>query len=88
MRVRWVSFPAVTGYYVENNSLPETPPTDYLCTIERFITVLYGRTIKHLQEPALTKMALYQHILKTAYQGPCVWVSTRIGEMTTKFRKL
>ena len=24
---------------------------------------------------ALTKVALYQHILKAAYQGSCVWVS-------------
>ena len=36
---------------------------------------------------ALTKVALYQHILKAAYQGP-VKVSTRTGEMTTKFSKL
>ena len=46
----WVSFPAITGYFVKLNSLPEKPPTDYLCTIERFITVLYGRTSKHLHE--------------------------------------
>ena len=45
---RWVSFPDVTGYFVKMNSLPEKPPTDYLCTMEWFITVLYGRTIKHL----------------------------------------
>ena len=47
---RWVSFLAVTGYFVKMNSLPEKPSTDYLCTIERFITVLYGRTSKHLHE--------------------------------------
>ena len=29
---------------------------------------------------ALTKVALYQHILKAAYQGSCVRVSTRTGE--------
>ena len=40
---RWVRFLAV-----KMNSLPEKPPTDYLCTIGRFITVLYGRTSKHL----------------------------------------
>ena len=49
-RKRWVSFPAETGYFVKMNSLSEKPPTDYLCTIERFITVLYGRTNKHLHE--------------------------------------
>ena len=27
----------------------------------------------------LTKVALYQHILKAAYQGSCVWVSARTG---------
>ena len=47
---RWVSFPAVTGYFVKMNSLPEKPPTDYLCISERFITLLYGRTSKHLHE--------------------------------------
>ena len=47
---RLVSFPAVTGSFVKMNSLPEKPPTDYLCTIERFITVLCGRTSKHLHE--------------------------------------
>ena len=47
---RFVSFPAVTGYFVKKNSLPEKPPTDFLCAIERFITVLYGRTSKHLHE--------------------------------------
>ena len=45
---RWTKFPAVTGYFVKMNSLPEKPPTDYLCTIEGFITVLYERTSKHL----------------------------------------
>ena len=44
------SFSAVTGYFVTMNSLPEKSLTDYLCTIERFITVLYGRTSKHLHE--------------------------------------
>ena len=39
-----------TGYFVKMNSLPEKPPTYYLCTIERFITVLYGRTSTHLHE--------------------------------------
>ena len=48
---RWVSFLAVTGYFVKMNSLPEKPPTDYLCTIERFITVLYDCMT------ALTKVA-------------------------------
>ena len=38
---RSVSFLAVAGYFVKMNSLTEKPPTDYLCTIERFITVLY-----------------------------------------------
>ena len=103
---RWESFLAVTGYFVKMNSLPEKPPTDYLCTIERFITVLYGRTSKHLHEhrhgkktfvyhkglfgemAALTKVALYQHILKASYQGSCVRVSTRKEEMITKSRKL
>ena len=88
------------------NSLLEKPPTDYLCTIERFITVLYGRTSKHLHEhghglkifvyqnglldelTARTKVVLYQHILKTAYQGSCVRVSTRKGEKITKSGKL
>ena len=47
---QWVSFQAVTGYFVKMNSLTEKPPTDYLCTIRRFVTVLYGRTSKHLHE--------------------------------------
>ena len=47
---RWVSFPARSGYFVQMNSLPEKPSTDYLCTIERFNTVLYGRTSNHLHE--------------------------------------
>ena len=47
---RRLSLPAVTGYFVKMNPLPEKPPTDYICTIERFITVLYGRTSKHLHE--------------------------------------
>ena len=47
---RWLSFLAVTGYFVKMNSLPLKPPTDYLCIIERFITVLYGRTSKHIHE--------------------------------------
>ena len=47
---QWVSFQAVTGYFVKMNSLTEKPPTYYLCTIRRFITVLYGRTSKHLHE--------------------------------------
>ena len=35
------------------------------------------------------KVALYQHILKAAYQGSCVRVSTRTpGEMITKSSKL
>ena len=29
---RWVNFTAVTGYFVKMNSLPEQPPTDYLCS--------------------------------------------------------
>ena len=37
---------------------------------------------------ALTKVALYQHILKAAYQGSCARVSTRTGEMITKSSKL
>ena len=37
---------------------------------------------------ALTKVALYQHILKTTYQGSCVWVSARTGEIITKSSKL
>ena len=37
---------------------------------------------------ALTKVALYQHIFKAAYQGSCVRVSTRTGEMITKSSKL
>ena len=53
------------------DSLPEKPPTDYLCTIERFITVLFDCMT------ALTKVALYQHSLKVIYQGSCVRVSTR-----------
>ena len=73
---RWVNFSAVTGYFVKMKSLPEKPPTD--CTSERFITVVYGRTSKHL----------YKHILKAAYQGLCVRVSTRTGEMITKSSKL
>ena len=43
-------FSAVTGYFVKMNYLPEKPPTDYLCTIERFLAVLYGRTSKHRHE--------------------------------------
>ena len=62
----WVIFLAVTGYFVKMNSLPEEPPTDCLCTIERFITVLYDCMT------ALTKVALYQHSFKAIYQGPCV----------------
>ena len=58
---RWVSFPAVTGYFVKMNSLPEKPPKDNLCTVERFITVLYGRTSKHLHEHRHGKMTfVYQ----------------------------
>ena len=71
---RWVSFLAVTGYFVKMNSLHEKPPTDYLCTIERFITVLYDCMT------ALTKVVLYQHSLKAIYQGSCVRVSTRKGK--------
>ena len=71
---RWVSFLAVTGYFVKMNSLPEKPPTDCLCTIERFITVLYDCMT------ALTKVALYQHSLKAIYQGSCDRVSTRKGK--------
>ena len=37
---------------------------------------------------ALTKVALFQHILKAVYQGSCVRVSTRAGEMITKSIKL
>ena len=37
---------------------------------------------------ALTKMALYQHILKAAYQDSCVLASARTGEMITKSSKL
>ena len=37
---------------------------------------------------ALIKVALYQHILKTAFQGCCVRVRTRTGEMITKSSKL
>ena len=44
------SFPTVTEYFVKMNSLPEKQPTDYLCTIERFIIILCGRTSKHLHE--------------------------------------
>ena len=33
-------------------------------------------------------MALYQHILKAAYQGSCVLASARTGEMITKSSKL
>ena len=47
---RRVSLPAVTGYFVKMNSLPEKPPTDYICTIERFIIILHGRTSKHLHK--------------------------------------
>ena len=47
---QWASFPAVTEYFVKMNSLPEKRPTDFLYTIEQFITVLYGRTNKHLHE--------------------------------------
>ena len=70
---RWVCFLAVTGYFVSMNSLPEKPPTDYLCTIERFITVLYDCIT------ALTKVTLYQHSLKALYQGSCVRVIYRKG---------
>ena len=38
---RWVSFLAVSGYFVKMNSPSEKPPTDYLCIIERFLTVLF-----------------------------------------------
>ena len=37
---------------------------------------------------ALTKVALYQHILKAAYQGSCVLASARTGEMIIKSSKL
>ena len=37
---------------------------------------------------ARTKVALYQHILKVAYQGSCMWVSARTGEMITKSSEL
>ena len=37
---------------------------------------------------ALTKVALYQHILKAGYQGSSFRVSTRTGEMITKSSKL
>ena len=37
---------------------------------------------------ALTKVALYQHILKAAYQGSYVLASARTGEMITKSSKL
>ena len=37
---------------------------------------------------ALTKVALYQHILKAPCQGQCVSVSTRTEEMITKSSKL
>ena len=36
----WVSFPAVTGYFVKMTSLPEKLPTEYLCTIGQFIALL------------------------------------------------
>ena len=103
---QWVNFPAVTGYFVKMNSLPIKPPTDYLCTIERFITVQYGRTSKHIHEhrhgwitfvyqkglfdemTALTKVALYQHILNVAYQSSCVWVSARTGKIIARSSKL
>ena len=71
---RWVSFLAVTGYFVKMNSRPEKPPTDCLCIIKRFITVLYDCMT------VLTKVALYQHSLKAIYQGSCVRVSTRKGK--------
>ena len=32
---------------------------------------------------ALKKVALYQHNLKAAYQGSCMWVSAKTGEMIT-----
>ena len=38
-----------TGYFVKM-TLSLKKPTDYLCSIKRFITVLYGRTSKHLYE--------------------------------------
>ena len=81
---RGVSFQAVTGYFVKMNSLPKKPPTDYICTSEWSIKVLYGRTNKHLHEhrhgeetfvyqtglmTVLMNVALYQHILKAANQG-------------------
>ena len=37
---------------------------------------------------ALSKVALYQHILKAAYQGSWVWAIARTGEMITKSSKL
>ena len=71
---RWVSFPAVAGYFVIMSSLPEKPPTDYLCTIERFITVLYGRTSKHLHE--------YRHGLITFdYQKDLIDEMTALTEV-------
>ena len=49
---RLISFPAVTEYFVKMNQLPEKSPTylNFLCTIERFIIILYGRTSKHIHE--------------------------------------
>ena len=43
-------FPTVTGHFVKLNSLPEKPPTDYICTIEQVIIILCGRTSKHLHD--------------------------------------
>ena len=40
------------------------------------------------ENTALRKVALYQHILKAAYQGSCVWIGARTGEMITKSSKL
>ena len=103
---RWVSFPAVTGYFVKmaismKGHLQKTfAPLDnslQCCMVKQVSTytnIDMGR--KHLftkkfvddEMPALSKVALYQHILKAAYQSSCVWVSARAGEMITKFSKL
>ena len=88
----WVSFPAVTEYFEEMSSCPEKPSIDCICTIERFIIILYDRTStctnidmarKHLftkkgrsmEGLPPTQAALYQHILRAAYQGGHVWGS-------------